>query len=495
MSAATSTPVRMRALIYARVSLDLAEGRSVAEQETECRAWADREGWHVAAVITETGSASRYARSTHARTKWPELVHALATGDYDILLTWEHSRATRQLDEYAQLRTLCARHGVLWGYSGTVYDLTQRDARFRTGLDALLSEDESARTSERVQRAVRARAQAGAPHGKLPYGYRREYDPATGRLLRQVPDDTQAPIVREIYERVLAGDGVRTIATDLSDRDVTPPRPPTSRHDRTQAWLGITVRRIALSPTYAGKRTHRGVIVGDATWEPLVTVETWERAVAVLTDPARATRTGDSIARHLLSGIARCGKPGPDGTECGGELRHLVNRGRYPTYICFTRGCYGVAIAARMLDDYVNDVVLGLLTAQGEQLRAAAIGDAAHDGAATTRAHLQGLRERLAGFVTAAAAGDLSPATLAAIEADLSPQIAAAEADLRRQLVPRALRRLAGPDPVAAWTAMAVQDQRAILRDLLRVVVLPAGKGNWGRRGLDETRVRLTPLW
>src|SRR5690606_27705754 len=109
-------------------------------------------------VITETGSASRYARSTQARTKWPDLVAAVSSGDYDILLTWEHSRVTRQLDEYAQLRTLCATHAVLWGYSGTVYDLTDRSDRFRTGLDSLMAEDESARISERVSRNARARA-------------------------------------------------------------------------------------------------------------------------------------------------------------------------------------------------------------------------------------------------------------------------------------------------------------------------------------------------
>lgn len=486
----------MRALIYTRVSLDLAEGRSVAEQEAECRAWADREGWEVTRVITETGSASRYARSTQARTKWPEVTAAIASREHGILLTWEASRATRQLDEYAQLRALCAAHGVLWGYSGTVYDLTDRGDRFRTGLDTLMAEDESARTSERVQRAVRARAQAGAPHGKLPYGYRRVYDETTGRLLQQVPDEAQAPVVREIFERVLAGDGVRTIAYDLSDRQVPPPRPPTSRHDRTQTWLGITVRRIALSPTYAAKRVHRGQVVGAAAWEPLVPVATWEKAVAILTDPARHTRTGDSTVRHLLSGIARCGKPRPDGTECGGELRHLINRGRYPTYLCFTRGCYGVAVSAPRLEEYVVDVVLALLAEHRDALAAAVQVDQAGAELDQARAHLAQLRDRLTGFAREAAAGRLSPALLSVVEADLAPQIAEAEAVVRRLLLPRALHGLDLSDPAAAWAALDdVAEKRRILRDLVRVTVLPRGKGNWGARGLDEARVRLEPLW
>ena len=49
------------ALIYARVSQDRRHGRSVAEQEAECRAWAGREGWRVVDVIVDNDrSASQY---------------------------------------------------------------------------------------------------------------------------------------------------------------------------------------------------------------------------------------------------------------------------------------------------------------------------------------------------------------------------------------------------------------------------------------------------
>src|SRR6478672_7976201 len=122
----------MRPLVYARVSLD-ADGRarSVTEQEEASRAWAAREGWDITTVISETGSASRYANSTRGRKKWEQVTTAVASGDYDILLTWEASRATRDLQVYAALRELCAKHAVKWGYSGTVYDLAVRGDRFR----------------------------------------------------------------------------------------------------------------------------------------------------------------------------------------------------------------------------------------------------------------------------------------------------------------------------------------------------------------------------
>ncbi|NKR80190.1 recombinase family protein [Rhodococcus hoagii] len=54
----------MRAIIYARVSADQSgRGRSVSEQEAECRAICQREGWDVAEVLSDNDvGASRFSR-------------------------------------------------------------------------------------------------------------------------------------------------------------------------------------------------------------------------------------------------------------------------------------------------------------------------------------------------------------------------------------------------------------------------------------------------
>jgi hypothetical protein len=54
-----------RALIYTRVSKDKRQGRSVEEQETECRRVCEHEGWTIADVLSDNDrSASRYATKT-----------------------------------------------------------------------------------------------------------------------------------------------------------------------------------------------------------------------------------------------------------------------------------------------------------------------------------------------------------------------------------------------------------------------------------------------
>lgn len=469
----------MRAGVYARVSLDpRGEGRSVNEQVSECQAWAAREGWEIVDTITETGSASRYARSTQARTGWPALVALLESGSIDILITWEASRATRQLREYAELVDLCTEHGVLWGYSGTVYDLATRDARFRTGLDALLAQDESHRASDRILRASRARAVAGTPHGKLPYGYRREYDPTTGALLRQVPDETTAPIVREMIQRVGAGESLYSIAKDLTDRKVTIPRPATARHEAT-AWLPSTVRRIVVSPTYAAHRVHRGQVVGDATWPALVDEATHQRALAAVEEMNERAPRVDRTVKHLLSGIARCG-------ECGGPMVRHVNRGKYPAYMC--KLCRKVSRSQGKVEEYVIDRLMPVLAELHDNPP-----PATNERAAAAEEEAEALRRRLSTFIDQAVDGSLSAAALARVEARLLPQIQQAERTSRELRRPAVLGGYDFSDPVALWKTLDIIDKRLITAAALDITILRAGaKGN---HGFDSSRVAVRPRW
>ncbi len=119
------------------------------------------------------------------RLKYQRLQQILRKGD--VLVTWEASRAQRDLKAYVALRDLCAERGVMWSYSGALFDLSKADDRFRTGLDALRSEDEAEKTRERILRAHRANLDTGRPHGQPPFGYRIDRDPDTGKPVSGYP--------------------------------------------------------------------------------------------------------------------------------------------------------------------------------------------------------------------------------------------------------------------------------------------------------------------
>jgi site-specific DNA recombinase len=447
----------MRAVIYTRVSSDPNErGRSVSEQEAECRAVCERNGWKVVAVLSDNDrSASRYA--VKSRPAYKQLIQLVDEGGCDVVVTWEASRAQRDLAAYASLRDLCERRGVLWSYSGRTYNMADADDRFGTGLDALFAERESEQTRKRVLRAVRANADKGRPHGKLLYGYRREYDPVTRELIGQVPDPVTAPVVQEAARRVLAGETPYAVAQDFDRRGIPTPR------GGVQGWDLTQVKRLCVNPGYAGKRVHQGRVIGDASWSPLLDEATHLALVARLSDPRRRTQR-DSAIKHLLSGVAVCG-------VCGGRLRVQKNRG-FRAYLCVD----GFHVSRR--EDYVDGLVEGVTVARLQKPDVLALmADAGDDTVAAALAEARANRARLDGFYDAAAAGELTPAALARVEARLLPEIAATERRAQRATVPAVVAETAGPDAERRWAALSLPQRRELIDTLMTVRVHPTGRG------------------
>ncbi len=455
VSVVDSSLVAVRAAIYTRVSTDpRGSGRSVAEQETDCRAVAERAGWEIVHVFTDNDrSASRYA--TKQRPEFRNLIEFVERGECDVLVTWEASRFQRDLEAYVRLRELCRRQGVLWSYSGRTYDLSRTDDRLATGLDALLAERESDMTRDRVLRAVRSNAHTGRPHGKILYGYRREYDDKR-QLIGQIVDDEEAAVVREAARRVLGGETPYAVAQDFNRRGI-----PTPRDGR--AWDLTQVKRLCTNPGYAAKRVHRGAVVGDATWPPILDDATHHALVARLSDPQRRTQR-DSAVKHLLSGIAVCG-------VCGGRLRVQKNRG-FLAYLCVDG--FHVSRKESDVDAFVEAVVVERLS-RPDLLELMTAGESDDVAAALEEAREK--RARLQGFYDAAAVGDLTPAALSRIEARLLPEIDAAERRAQRASVSPVLADVTGPDAEKRWQALTLPQKREVISLLMRVRILPARRG------------------
>jgi site-specific DNA recombinase len=456
-----------RAVIYARVSSDpRGIGRSTREQVADCEAIADREGWTVVETFVDNDrSASRFANGD--RPAYKNLVRFLQDGHADVLVTWEASRTQRDLDAYVKLRDLCRDAGVLWCYSGRTYDLDRTDDAFTTGLDALLAEREASQTRDRVLRSVKANAAAGRPHGKRVFGYRRIYDERTGELVSQIVDDDQAAVVREAARRVLSGETPNAVAQDFNARKIATPA-------GGKGWDLTQIKRLCTNPTYIAKRVHKGKVVAEATWPPILDEATFYALTTKLNDPKRRTQR-DSAVRHLLSGIAICG-------VCGGRIRVQKNRG-FLAYLCVD----GFHVSRR--EDYVDEFVVGVTVgrlSQPDVLELLAHDDDADVQAA--RAEAAELRARLDGFYDAAAGGELTPAALARIEAKLLPAIEQADKRGRSAAVSPALVEAAGPDIAGRWETLPLTARREIIDALMVVKIMPTGQG---RRTFDPSAIAI----
>jgi len=450
-------------------------GTSTGDQETENLAACERRGWLTAPgdVFTESQSASRF--STRTRAEWERLLAGVRDGRYGVVVMWESSRGNRKLTEWSAFLDLCRETRTLIYITpqDRLYDMDlYRDygAMADEGVESAM---EVEKLSSRVRRGVRSAVAAGRPPGRVPYGYERIYDERTRQLIEQRPHPGQAAVVREIIARAGACDPVSVITADLNARGV--PAPAGGR------WHRDTVRALAVSPTYAGRRYWRGDGgYHDGAWEALVKPEEHAAAVLVLTNPARSvTRPGRGI--HLLSYIAGC--------ECGKPLsfRPPGKGEALPGYRC-EDGC--AATRAPWLDAYVEQLVKRKLSEPGTYEQVAAGPDSsARDEA---RASLEVLEARLAKARDSYAAGRIEIEDLEAVRLRAAPELDRARARLAAVTVPPPLRSFATPgeDIAGRWEAAPMAARREAVRWLFSEVTLLKARRKGNTRGLDPERVR-----
>jgi DNA invertase Pin-like site-specific DNA recombinase len=458
----------LRAYTYERVSKNPRKrrGQSVEDQRAENELTCAERGWTIVGSFQDPdNSASRHARKP--RPDFEAMVAGIRRGEADVIVYWEASRAYRRLDVFVELRNLCEETGALLCYNDQVYDMRITSDRQHAAQDAVQAETEADKIRDRNLRTTRRSAAKGHPHGRLPYGYRREYDPDTGDLLEQVIREDQAEIIREAAKRVVAGKALTFIAKDLQGRGV-----PTPSGDGQ--WTNITLKRLLLNETYLGRRIHQGRVVGPAQWPAILDEATFDKCWQKLTDPARRTQH-DVTAKWLVSGIALSG--------CGTPARVWRNRVGVMCYTCPVNWCstipaekFDLIVAANLLA-YVErpEFLDSLVPTPGAE----AVAVQARMEIAEIEAELEDARDR-------ASKRRLSVASLSALEMGLLPRIDEARSRLRRLGVPQVVQRVAGPSAREVWEEFDLVQRREVLRAVTSLVQFhPVRRG---ARGITPDR-------
>jgi DNA invertase Pin-like site-specific DNA recombinase len=454
---------------YLRVSLDRSgRARSIEEQHNENLAAAKARGVTLGTPYRdESISASRYSRKV--RDGFGHLLADLEKGRFGAheLWLWESSRGSRKVGEWVQLIELCEQLNVHIHVTTHSRVYSPSNGRDRRSLleDAVDSEYESSKISARAKRAAAANAASGKPHGKSPFGYRRRYDERTRKMVAQEPEPIEAPVIRELFERVKAGHSLRSIALDFERRGV--------RSRTGKVFSPQHLRVLATTAAYAGLRVHDslgrgagrghspqpgnpGVTVVKGTWEPLVSQATYRAVQRLLNDPKRvSTRPGRAV--HLLSGIALCDK-------CSGPI-FVTFRYEVASYQC-RKGC--IRIQKTDIEELAEGVILRYLSrpdVHGALRRAEADSDALQ----AVRDELAAARARHAELADAAAAGTVSIATVARAEPQVLATIAALERREAELATPNALQGFLNPGAGVAgrWATAPMSARREVARLLL----------------------------
>ena len=426
------------AATYCRISYDpKGTEAGVDRQQADTDALAERLGFQVVERITDNDRSA--SRGAPRREGFDHLLGLASTGQVDAVVVYDLDRFSRNPDELGPWIDAAERHGVQILSTGSVIDLATSDGVFSARLLLAVAEKESKNISRRVEREARSAAEKGTPRWSTrPFGFERDGSHVIA----------EADELRAIYNDVIAGRSMASIAFDLNDRAVEKP----GRGDR---WQSATIGFLVRAARNAGLREYRGEVCGPGAWEPIVSEETWRNAIAALDARKAGSRPA---ARSLLSGLVRC-------SGCG---RVMSRSGR--SYRCMPRSdgylqTCGITVSGDRLDEYATGLVLAAL-GDVEPHERSTDGDGDVSRARADVARLRSDADELAGMF---GRGELTLSAFKAAKQPLDARAARAEADLAQQDTRAALTRLTGPASTLAdrWDELDVELRSRIVNTVI----------------------------
>ncbi len=461
----------MTTAIYERISQDdERDGHGVLLQRKDNLAFAVDRGWQVPTDLRfQDNDVSAYRPTS--RPGFDALCATVKAGRTERVVVRDWSRLQRNSVRFAMLLELCSERLV------TIHTLRQGSyepgaSKLQAVLFGTLAEEASREKSQWIRAAALAKAMRGERSGRQRvYGW-------VGHAV--IPE--QAAVVRQITQRIVAGESPSAIARDLTERLVESNNMIIRHQDgkaaTTSKWNASSVARLVLRPANVGLVVHQGAILDGVTacWPAILDTDDWAAACHMLNRPER-TRDRTNRRKHLLSGLMTCGvcqgpmvsgvamcKPFVDPT---GKVQRTT-----AVYRC---GKYKPCVQRRKdpVDGLVGEVVIQLLSREDAHLLLT-------DGStASLRAAEQAsiLRMRRAQVVAEFHAEDGSVTDLVAITKRLDALIVEAERLVASATRPPALQAMvAASDAEAFWAALPLGPRREVVRALLEVTVLPSGR-------------------
>lgn len=297
-----------RTALYLRLSREdgsAGESGSIASQRMALQGYAAAHGFCIAGEYVDDGvSGTQWERPA-----FQALLQAIRAGQYDIVLTKDLSRLSR---DYIHTGELVERwfpmHGVRFIAVADGIDTATGCGSDLTPIRAVMNDWYAKDISRKVRAALYARQQNGiCTLAHAPYGYRK----AAGNL---VPIPKQAVVVTELFRRYRMGESCRSLAQGCTAQAIPTP-------SGGMTWNDVTIRRILRNPVYKGELLlHTTQTISYKCRKPLQLPPTaWIRmAVPALISSSEfeavqqlLTRQGhQKRQRHWLCGRVRCGQCG-----------------------------------------------------------------------------------------------------------------------------------------------------------------------------------------
>ena len=295
----------VKVAVYARVSTQeqAVEGTSLEHQSEQLKKYCESQGWEIFLTYVDPG----YTGKDDNR---PGLKHMLSdakSGLFDKVVIYKLDRLARNLRLMLEIEDKLKKESVSLHSIKESLDTSTAIGRTVFQVLGLTSEWERDAIVERTRSGRIQRYKEGRwAGGKPPYGYL--YDKETKKL---AINETEARIVRRIFEKYNSGSSLSAVANMLN-RDKVRPRGATGK-----GWRSTAIRHILINPVYKGTQiVNRHLNISDIrkvdmskaiiiNVPAIVLEEAWEKAQKHLDDHKRVRPMKDE--QWLLQGLITCG--------------------------------------------------------------------------------------------------------------------------------------------------------------------------------------------
>lgn len=321
--------------------------------------------------VYEDNDTSAYKRRVK-RKDFEEMVLDLHNGVISGIVAYNIDRIARQPRDLERLIDIYeqARRPMVFGTTAGDYDLTTEDGRFQARICVTIANKFSADAGRRVARQKLAEATEGQPHkGQRAFGWKDT----------EHVDEREADLLRRARRDVIKGKTIATLHEEWTELGVRSPQTPPGktigytsvkyvlRNPRLcgyRAYIPQEVRERSgrVDPTeYLVERTDGTPVIGQ--WETIFTPAEWRELIDALDarkNTGKGRKTGTTVTKRLLTGIARCAKCGT-GLQSAMYRKGTVSYEKYGYYYLCRKaggGCGKLSRSGPPVDDYVENALL-----------------------------------------------------------------------------------------------------------------------------------------
>ncbi len=304
------------AAAYIRVSDERQDEYSPDSQLKKVREHAEKEGYQIPDeyVFYDDGISGR---STKKRADFNRMIAMAKEKDrpFDKIYVWKFSRFARNQEEAIAYKSLLSKKGV------AVVSVSEPipEGHFGSLIERIIEwtdEYYSVNLSTEVTRGMTEKVSRGEPICPPAFGY-------FIKEKKYYPNEEQALIVKEVFERFAAGEGMRRIAMDLANRGVKTTRgnAPDNRYVEYMLNNPLYIGKLRWSQegtraVHSRNYNHESVMIIDGNHEAIISEELWKKVQSRLEQQKKAyTKYArkEQEVEYMLKGLVRC-------SACGSTL-------------------------------------------------------------------------------------------------------------------------------------------------------------------------------